>query len=80
MTGFKVFGVMVQARDPFATLTDEIIAPGFVTQSVRLTDYNETTKRTTTRSWTFSAPFNIVGENLGDIDWWADDWGDEFGE
>ena len=80
MTGLKVFGVMVQARDPFATLTDEIIAPGFVTQSVRLTDYNETTNRTTTRSWTFSAPFNVVGENLGDIDWWADDWGDEFGE
>lgn len=80
MTGLKVFGVVVLGRDPYASLTEEIIAPGFVTQNVKLTDYNETTKRTTTRNWTFSAPFNLVGEDQGDVDWWAEDWGSEFNE
>ncbi len=78
VTGFKSAGVLLLSRDPYATLTDDVVAPGFCTKSVTLQDYNEATKRTTSRSWTFSLPFNVIGIDQGEIDWWADDWGTEY--
>lgn len=77
ITGLKHNGVVLLTRDDYAPITDEMVALGFFTQAVKVSDYNETTKRTTTRSWTFSAPFNLLGIDQGDIDWWADDWGEE---
>jgi hypothetical protein len=48
-----------------------------VTGSAKLSEYNPTTKKTSTRSWTFSLPFNLIGIDQGDQNWWADDWGEE---
>ena len=59
-----------------APLDGEIVCAGFCTQSVRVSDYNETTGRTTARSITASMPFNLLGVDQGEPDWWADDWGE----
>lgn len=59
ISGLKHFGVLLLARDESAPLPVETIGAGFVTQKVKLTDYNEATERTTTRNWTFSVPFNV---------------------
>ena len=77
VTGPKHFGVLVLARDAFSPLAEDVISAGFFTQSVKVSDYNEATKKTTTRSWTASLPFNLVGIDQGDVDWWADDWGEQ---
>ncbi|MDO5317101.1 MAG: Calx-beta domain-containing protein [bacterium] len=63
IAGLKHFGVFVLARDEAAPLAAKTIGAGFVTQKVNLTDYNEATKRTTTRNWSFSAPFNVQVSN-----------------
>ena len=76
ITGLKHFGVLVLSRDAVAPLGDEVVSAGFCTQSVKVTDVNENTGKTSTRNWTFSLPFNLVGIDQGDIDWWADDWGE----
>ena len=76
ISGFKHFGVLVINRDTVAPLDDEIVCAGFCTQAVKVGDYNETTKRTTTRSITASLPFNLLGVDQGEPDWWADDWGE----
>ena len=77
ITGIKHNGVLLLARDAFSSLSDEVLAAGFCTKAVKVFDYNESTKKTTTRSWTFSLPFNLVGVDQGEIDWWADDWGEQ---
>ena len=69
--------MLLLARDAFSSLSDEVLAAGFCTKAVKVFDYNESTKKTTTRSWTFSLPFNLVGVDQGEIDWWADDWGEQ---
>lgn len=76
ITGLKHFGVLVMNRDEAAPLDGEIVCAGFCTQSVRVSDYNETTRRTTTRNVTASMPFNLLGVDQGEPDWWADDWGE----
>lgn len=76
VTGFKHNGVLLLARDAASPLSNDVLSGGYFTQSVKLSDYNESTKKTTTRTWTFSAPFNILGEDQGEPDWWADDWGE----
>ena len=50
---------------------------GFFTQPVTVTDENPETGKKTSRKWTFSAPFNVMGVDPGEVDWWADDWGVE---
>lgn len=75
ITGIKAFGVLLFNRDAASPLDDELVAPGFLTQTVKLSDYNEATKRTTTRNWVFSAPFDVRAVDQGDTDPWADDWG-----
>lgn len=77
VTGPKHYGVLVLARDAFSPLADDVVSAGFFTQSVKVSDYNEATKKTTTRSWTCSLPFNLVGVDQGEVDWWADDWGEQ---
>ena len=77
ISGIKHFGVLVLTRDAAAPLDDEILSAGFCTKAVKVTDENEETGKTSTRNWTFSLPFNLVGIDQGDIDWWADDWGEE---
>ncbi len=77
VAGPKHFGVLVLARDAFSPLAEDVISAGFFTRSVKVSDYNEATKKTTTRSWTASLPFNLVGIDQGDVDWWADDWGEQ---
>lgn len=77
ISGLKHNGVLIPVRDDAAALDDEIRSIGFFTKALKVSDYNETTKRTTTRSWTFSAPFNVLGIDQGEIDWWAEDWGEQ---
>ena len=75
-TSVKHQGVLLLNRDEAAPVDPAIASFGFFTiPNVKLSSYNEETKRTTTRSWTFSAPFNILAEDQGEPDWWADDWG-----
>jgi len=76
ITGFKHFGVLVMNRSEDASLDPDVVTAGFCTQSVKVSDYNESTKRTTTRTITASLPFNLLGVDQGEPDWYADDWGD----
>ena len=76
ITGLKHFGVLVMNRDEAAPLDGEIVCAGFCTQAIKVSDYNETTGRTTSRSITASMPFNLLGVDQGEPDWWADDWGE----
>ncbi len=67
--GLKFFGAALLVRDAASPLGEEVVAPGFFTQAVTLTEGAKS------RKWTFSAPFNVLGVDLGDVNWWADDWG-----
>lgn len=75
ITGFKHYGVLVLARDPLASLGSEYAALGYCVKSFNITNENPDTGKTVRHSWNFSAPFNVLGWDQGDIDWWADDWG-----
>lgn len=75
ISGLKHSGVLLLARDDMAPISDEIVSAGFFTRSMTVVDENPETGRKTNRKWTFSAPFNILGIDQGDLDWWADDWG-----
>ena len=77
ITGIKHNGVLLLARDVLAPLSDDVMSAGFCSKAVKVTDENEETGKKTTRNWTFSLPFNLVGVDQGDINWWADDWGEE---
>ena len=77
VTSIKHNGVLVIARDGYAPLPDDIASAGFCTKSVKVTDVNEDTGKTSTRNWTFSLPFNLISIDQGDVDWWADDWGEQ---
>lgn len=74
--GLKHYGVLLLSREE-GVFDDEIISAGFFTQTVSKTDEDPETFRKTTRKWIFSAPFNLLGIDQGDSDWWADDWGEE---
>ena len=76
LTGFKHNGVLVLSRDKFSPLSDEVAAAGFCFKAVKVTDVNEDTGKTSTRNWTFSLPFNLLAIDQGEIDPWADDWGE----
>lgn len=80
ITGLKVNGVLVLSRDVASPIGDETVVAGFWNKSVKrsATVTNETTGRTSNVSWNWniSLPFNVIGEDQGDIDWWAEDWGD----
>ena len=69
-------GVLILSRDAFAPLEDSVVAAGFCTKSLKVTDVNEDTGKTSTRNWSFSLPFNLLGIELDEPDWWADDWGE----
>lgn len=76
LTGIKHYGVLLLARDEFfSPLDNEVVSAGFCCKAVKVVNVNEDTGRKTTRNWTFSLPFNIIGIDLGEPDWWADDWG-----
>ncbi len=79
ITGLKHNGVLLLSREAGAPLADEALTAGFFTQPVKLTEYDEATMRTSTRTWTFSAPFNLLGTDLHP-DWWAADWGNDAGD
>ncbi|MDO5317100.1 MAG: Calx-beta domain-containing protein [bacterium] len=72
--GLKFNGVAVLARDAASPLVEEVVAPGFFTQAMTLTDVDPKGVKKT-RKWTFSAPFNLLGIDQGAVDWWLDDWG-----
>ena len=75
ITGLKHNGVLLLSRDAAAPMSDEVVSAGFFTQTVTVVDENLDTGKKTNRKWTFSAPFNILGIDQGEPDWWADDWG-----
>lgn len=75
ITGFKHFGVLILARDPLASFGPEYASFGYCTKSFSVANENPDTGKTVKHTWNFSAPFNILGYDQGDIDWWADDWG-----
>ena len=76
ITGFKHNGVLLLSRDAASPLSEDVMSAGFFTGSAKLSEVNPTTKKTSTRTWTFSLPFNLIGIDQGDQDWWADDWGE----
>ena len=76
--GIKHNGVLILARDASSPFSDDMVSAGFCTQSVKLTDVDEASGKTSTRNWTLSLPFNLIGVDQGDIDWWADDWGEDI--
>ena len=80
ITGLKHYGVVVMNREEAVLLPDDVVSAGFCTQTVKVSDVNPTTGKTTTRSWTGSLPFNILGVERGEPDWWAEDWGEDAGE
>lgn len=61
----KHFGVLLLSRDEAAPLDETVVIPGAFTRTV-------TEGR---RKYAESFPFVVLGEDLGDPDWWADDWG-----
>lgn len=75
ITGFKHNGVLILSADEMSPLDPETVTAGFCTKSFKVTDENPQTGKKSSRSWNFSAPFNILGIDQGDPDWWADDWG-----
>lgn len=76
IAGIKHNGVLLLSRDAASTLPDEVVSVGFFTKAVNVTDVNETTGKTSKRSWTCSLPFNLISIDQGEIDWWAEDWGE----
>lgn len=76
--GFKHYGVLLHFRDDFVALDDEAMSAGFFNQKVTLKE--EGSKKS--RKWTLSMPFNLLGIDQGDVDWWADDegWNPEWGD
>lgn len=83
ITGFKHNGVLLLSRDEYSPISADVLSVGFSLKTgVKLTDENPDTGKKTTRSWNISLPFNLLGVDQGDVDWWADDWGwnPEWGE
>ena len=76
VTGFKTSGVLLFARDAFAPIPGDVVVAGAATKALSWREQNAETGRTVSRKWTWSAPFNILGIDQGEPDWWADDWGD----
>lgn len=72
----KANGVMMLARDPYSPIATDVAAAGFFVQQTTVVDEDPDTGKKRNRKWTFSAPFNLIGVDLGDVDWWADDWGE----
>lgn len=76
VTGFKHAGVLLLARDAFAPIPEEVAVAGTATKALSWSEKNAETGRTVSRKWTWSVPFNVLGIDQGEPDWWADDWGD----
>ena len=81
--GFKHNGVLLHFRDDFAAFDEEVMSAGFFTQKVTLEEEKlvKGKVKTVKRKWTFSAPFNLLGIDQGEPDWWADDagWNPDWG-
>ena len=76
VTGFKHAGVLLLARDAFAPIPEEVAVVGAAVKALSWSEKNPETGRTVSRKWTWSAPFNVLGIDQGEPDWWSDDWGD----
>ena len=81
--GFKHNGVLLHFRDEFSSFDEEVMSAGFFTQKVTLEEEKvvKNKLKTVKRKWTFSAPFNLLGIDQGEPDWWADDagWNPDWG-
>ncbi len=65
LTGFKAYGVFVLNRQPddgASCLPDYILAPGCLTRREKWTLVDEDTNRRTSVNWSFSVPFNVLGD------------------
>ena len=76
ITGIKHNGILILSRDDFSPLGEDVAAAGFCQGKVKVVDEIPGTTRTTTRNWTYSLPFNLLAIDQGEVDWWADDWGE----
>ena len=70
ISGLKHQGVLILSRDEAASLDPEVLTAGFFTQKVQLVSGGKK------RAWTASLPFNVLAVDLGEPDWYADDWGE----
>lgn len=72
LTGFKHTGILLFSRAADSILADEVITAGYLSNKAKVGK----------RTWTYSMPFNIVGEDQGEVDPWAQDkgWNPEWGE
>lgn len=75
LSGFKHEGVLLLARDAASPIAEEVWTAGyFLTPAY--------TSPETKKKITDSYQFNIIREDQGDVDWWAEDqgWNPEWGE
>ena len=75
ISGFKHEGVLLLARDAYAPIAEEVWTAGyFLTPNVKSPE--------TGKSFAESYQFNIIREDLGDVDWWDGDqgWNPAWGE
>ena len=68
--GLKHEGVLILNRDAEASLPEDVWTAGYYIVPTTLPDGKKT------RKWNASLPFCIRAVDQGDIDWWADDWGE----
>lgn len=76
ISGIKHNGILILSRDELSPLGEDVAAAGFCQGKVTVLDEVPGSTRTTKRSWTYSLPFNLIAVDQGEVDWWADDWGE----
>ena len=63
-------GVLILSRDKEAPIAEAVWTAGYYLAPVTLKS------GTKTRKWNCSRPFSIMAVDQGEIDWWANDWGE----
>ena len=67
-------GVLILSRDTDAPIAEDVWTAGYYLAPVTLKS------GTKTRKWNCSRPFSIRAVDQGEIDWWANDWGEPDGD
>ena len=73
ISGFKHEGIVLLARDLFSPLASETLSAGYYLAP-------GVTSAASKKKFTGSYQFNVIIEDKGDIDHWADDWGEDIDE
>ena len=75
----KHSGIVILQRDDAGVLSEDVFSAGFFTYSAKISReadlVDEAKGKYASRKWTLSLPFNILGVDQGDVNWWAGDAG-----